>query len=96
MLLRYNANELNVDIEPDCRELKDHRFDMTVNGFNKDGNVYWEFIKSNGYMDYYGYFDTNATGWFDDYIFADGLYPEFGTMMLIYTSTLPYTHMMMV
>jgi len=46
---------------------------MTVNGFNKDGNVYWEFIKSNGYMDYYGYFDTNATGWFDDYIFADGL-----------------------
>ena len=30
------------------------------------------------------------------YIFADGLYPEFGTKMLIYTSTLPYTHMMMV
>ena len=48
-----DANKLIVDIDPDCGKLKDHRINMTVNGFNKNGNVYWEFIKSNGYMDYY-------------------------------------------
>jgi len=71
-----DAKRLIVDIEPDCGKLKDHRINMTVNGFNKDGNVYWEFIKSDGYMDYYGYFDTNATGGFNDYTIADGLYPD--------------------
>lgn len=70
------ANKLIVDIDPDCGKLKDHRINMTVNGFNKNGNVYWEFIKSNGYMDYYGYFDTNATGGFNDFTFADGLFPD--------------------
>ena len=71
-----DANELIVDIEPNCGKLKDHRINMTVNGFNKNGNVYWEFIKSNGYMDYYGYFYTNATGGFNDYTIADGLLPD--------------------
>ena len=75
-----DANRLIVDIEPDCGKLKDHRINMTGNGFNKDGNVYWEFIKSDGYMDYYGYYDTNATGGFNDYTIADGLYPDTYTL----------------
>ena len=53
---------------------------MTVNGFNKNGNVYWEFINSKGKMDYYGYFDTNSTGGFHDYTIADGLLPNIYTL----------------
>jgi hypothetical protein len=74
-LLNYHTIEANrpiVDVEPDCGVLRDHRINMTINGFNKNGNVYWEFINSKGFMDYYGYFDTNATGGFNDFTIADG------------------------
>ncbi len=64
------------DIEPECGVLRDHRINMTVNGFNKNGNVYWEFINSKGFMDPYGYFDTNTTGGFNDFTFADGFSPD--------------------
>src|ERR1044072_6620405 len=67
-------------IEPSCRLLKDHRINMTVNGFNQNGNVYWEFINSKGVLNYYGYFDTNATGGFNDYTIADGLLPNIYTL----------------
>ena len=71
-----DANRPIADVEPDCGVLRDHRINMTVNGFNKNGNVYWEFINSKGFIDYYGYFDTNATGGFDDYTIADGFLPD--------------------
>ena len=72
----YPTSQVIADIEPNCGLLKDHRINMTVNGFNKNGNVYWEFINSKGMIDYYGYFDTNSTGGFNDYTIADGLLPN--------------------
>ena len=77
--LTYSTSPI-VIISPQCGTLKDHRINMTVNGFNKNGNVYWEFITSKGIMDYYGYFDTNATGGFNDYTIADGLLPDMYTL----------------
>lgn len=78
--LTYSTSPPIVKISPECGTLKDHRINMTVNGFNKNGNVYWEFINSKGIMDYYGYFDTNATGGFNDYTIADGLLPDMYTL----------------
>ena len=77
--LTYSTSPI-VKISPECGTLKDHRINMTVNGFNKNGNVYWEFITSKGIMDYYGYFDTNATGGFNDYTIVDGLLPDMYTL----------------
>ncbi|HJT83573.1 MAG TPA: hypothetical protein VJ697_03735 [Nitrososphaeraceae archaeon] len=71
-----DANRPIADVEPECGVLRDHRINMTANGFNENGNVYWEFINSKGFMDPYGYFDTNATGGFDDFTFADGFLPD--------------------
>jgi hypothetical protein len=34
------ANRPIVDVEPDCGVLRDHRINMTVNGFNENSNVY--------------------------------------------------------
>ena len=76
----YSPNQVIADIEPNCGFLKDHRINMTVNGFNKNGNVYWEFINSKDSIDWYGYFETNDTGGFDDYTFADGLLPDIYTI----------------
>ncbi len=56
--------------------LRDHRINFTVNGFNSNGNIYWEFINSEGKIDTYGYFDSNETGGFNDYIIADGMQPN--------------------
>jgi hypothetical protein len=79
-LLNYHNIDANggpiADLEPDCGVLRDHRINMTVNGFNENGNVYWEFINSKGFIGWYGYFDTNATGGFDDYTIADGFLPD--------------------
>lgn len=53
---------------------------MTINGFNKNGSVYWEFINSRGIIDTFGYFSTNNTGGFDDYTIADDfLYDTYTT-----------------
>ncbi len=76
----YPTDQVIANIEPTCGLLKDHRINMTGNGFNKNGNVYWEFINSKGIIDYYGYFDTNATGGFNDYTIADGLFPNTYTL----------------
>ena len=65
-----------VQVSPDCGKLSDHRVNFTANGFNRDGNIYWEFINSTGFVDSYGYFATNSTGGFDDYIIADDIYPD--------------------
>ena len=71
-----DANRPIADLEPDCGVLRDHRINMTVNGFNENGNVYWEFINSKGFVDPFGYFDTNATGGFDDYTIAEEMLPD--------------------
>jgi len=76
----YPLDNVIANIEPSCGLLKDHRINMTVNGFNQNGNVYWEFINSKGVLNYYGYFDTNATGGFNDYTIADGLLPNIYTL----------------
>ncbi len=76
----YGTKQVIADIEPNCGLLKDHRINMTVNGFNKNGIIYWEFINSKGIIDYYGYFDTNSTGGFNDYTIADGLFPDIYTL----------------
>jgi hypothetical protein len=65
-----------VKISPECGTLRDHRINFTVNGFNSNGNIYWEFINSTGIVDTYGYFDSNGTGGFNDYIIADGMQPD--------------------
>ncbi|MDX1372503.1 MAG: hypothetical protein R3321_08525, partial [Nitrososphaeraceae archaeon] len=44
---------------------------LSINGFNKNGSVYWEFINSKGIVDTFGYFSTNGTGGFNDYTIAD-------------------------
>ena len=65
-----------VKISPECGTLRDHRINFTVNDFNSNGNIYWEFINSSGIVDTYGYFDSNKTGGFNDYIIADGMQPD--------------------
>ena len=65
-----------VKISPECGRLGDHRINFTVNGFSNNSNIYWEFINSTGTVDTYGYFDSNETGGFDDYIIADGMFPD--------------------
>ena len=70
------AIEPIVQVSPECGKLSDHRVNFTVNGFNRNGNVYWEFINSTGFVDPYGYFATNNTGGFDDYVIADDIYRD--------------------
>lgn len=48
--------------------MRDHRIDFTVNSFNPNGNVHWEFVNSKGNIDVYGYFETDEFGGFDEYI----------------------------
>ena len=57
-----------VKIFPDCGALSDHKIFFTVNGFNPNGNVHWEFIDSKGNIDSYGYFETDEFGGFEEYI----------------------------
>jgi hypothetical protein len=73
--LIYSTSPI-VKISPECGTLRDHRINFTVNGFNSNGNIYWEFINSTGIVDTYGYFDSNRTGGFNDYIIADGMQPD--------------------
>ncbi|MFB5600648.1 MAG: hypothetical protein ACE5SW_10525 [Nitrososphaeraceae archaeon] len=60
-----------VHISPSCHFEDEEKIHMTINGFNKNGNVYWEFINSEGIVDTFGYFSTNSTGGFNDYTIAD-------------------------
>ena len=73
--LIYSTSPI-VKISPECGSLRDHRINFTVNGFSNNSNIYWEFINSTGTVDTYGYFDSNETGGFDDYIIADGMFPD--------------------
>ena len=73
--LIYSTSPI-VNISPECGSLRDHRINFTVNGFNNNSNIYWEFINSTGTVDTYGYFDSNETGGFNDYIIADGMFPD--------------------
>ena len=73
--LIYSTSPI-VKISPECGSLGDHRINFTVNGFNNNSNIYWEFINSTGTVDTYGYFDSNETGGFNDYIIADGMFPD--------------------
>ena len=75
IVLVYSISPI-VKISPECGEIEDHRVNFTGNGFNKNGNIYWEFVNSTGELDYYGYFDSNGTGGFNDYTIADGLKPD--------------------
>ena len=74
--LNYSSTDPIVKISPECGTLKDHRINFTVNGFNSNGNIYWEFINSTGVVDTFGYFDSNDTGGFNDYIIADSMQPD--------------------
>ncbi|HET8856787.1 MAG TPA: hypothetical protein VFM28_04595 [Nitrososphaeraceae archaeon] len=74
--LNYSSTSPIVKISPECGTLKDHRINFTVNGFNSNGNIYWEFINSTGVADTFGYFDSNDTGGFNDYIIADSMQPD--------------------
>lgn len=60
-------------ISPKCGETEDQRINLTVNSFKPNGNVYWEFIDSEGEKGLYGYFKTNQTGGFNEYTFAEQL-----------------------
>ncbi|MDX1373060.1 MAG: hypothetical protein R3321_11350, partial [Nitrososphaeraceae archaeon] len=61
----------NVQISPSCHDENEQRVNLSINGFNKNGSVYWEFINSKGIVDTFGYFGTNGTGGFNDYTIAD-------------------------
>ncbi len=74
--LNYSSSSPIVKISPECGTLRDHRINFTVNGFNSNGNIHWEFINSTGVVDTFGYFDTNKTGGFNDYIIADSMQPD--------------------
>ena len=58
-LIFVNLLSFTLFIQPSNRyktqlwTIKDHRITMTVNRFNKNGNVYREFINSNGIRNYY-------------------------------------------
>ena len=73
--LIYSTSPI-VKISPECGSLRDHRINFTVNGFSNNSNIYWEFINSTGTVDTYGYFDSNETGGFNDYIIADSMFPD--------------------
>jgi hypothetical protein len=80
IILTYSTSPI-VKISPECGTLRDHRINFTVNGFNNNGNIYWEFVNSTGVVDTYGYFDSNGTGGFNDYIIADGMQPDNYTLI---------------
>ncbi|MFB5599961.1 MAG: hypothetical protein ACE5SW_07020 [Nitrososphaeraceae archaeon] len=63
-------------IDPVCHNEDEERINMTINGFNKNSSVYWEFINSKGIVESFGYFDTNTTGGFHDYTIADDFPPD--------------------
>ena len=44
-IVSVNSEFPIVRISPECRT-RDHRIDFTVNGFNPNGNVHWEFVNS--------------------------------------------------
>jgi hypothetical protein len=46
-----NAQFPIVRISPECGTMRDHRIDFTVNGFNPNGNIHWEFVNSKGNID---------------------------------------------
>ena len=73
--LIYSTSPI-VKISPECGSLRDHRINFTVNGLSNKSNIYWEFINSTGTVDTYGYFDSNETGGFNDYIIADSMFPD--------------------
>lgn len=62
--------------------MRDHRIDFTVNSFNPNGNVHWEFVNSKGNIDVYGYFETDEFGGFDEYIITDEMRPDTCTLRL--------------
>ena len=69
-----------VKIFPDCGALSDHKIFFTVDGFNPNGNVHWEFIDSKGNIDSYGYFETDEFGGFEEYIIAEVIKPDIYTL----------------
>jgi hypothetical protein len=77
-----NADSPIARISPECGILRDHRIDFTVNGFNPNGNVHWEFVNSKGNIDVYGYFETDEFGGFDEYIITDEMRPDTYTLRL--------------
>lgn len=79
-IVSVNAEFPIVRISPECGTMRDHRIDFTVNGFNPDGIVYWEFVNSKGNIDAYGYFGTDESGGFDEYIILDEMKPDTYTL----------------
>ncbi len=73
--VNVSSQQPTVTISPECGEIEDHRVNLTVNGFNGNGNVHWEFVNPEGKKEMYGYFDTNETGGFDDYTIAEHFEP---------------------
>ncbi|MGI9012336.1 MAG: hypothetical protein ACR2F1_14290 [Nitrososphaeraceae archaeon] len=74
------AESPSVEIFPECGSLYNHRVYFTVNGFNPNGNVHWEFIDSQGRIDSYGYFETDEFGNFEEFIIADEMEPDTYTL----------------
>jgi hypothetical protein len=79
-IVSVNAEFPIVRISPERGTTRDHKIDFTVNGFNPNKNVHWEFVKSKGNIDVYGYFETDEFGGFDEYIIADEMKPDTYTL----------------
>src|SRR5215210_6897845 len=75
-----SAQSPTIQIFPECGALSDHKIFFTVNGFNPNGNVHWEFIDSKGKIDSYGYFETDEFGGFEEYIIAEVIKPDIYTL----------------
>ncbi len=66
-----------VQVSPACGPA-DPGFNMVINanGFGSNSNVNWKLVDSQNKVPLYGYFETNATGGFNDVTFADDLKPD--------------------
>jgi hypothetical protein len=66
-----------VQVSPTCGP-SEPGFNIVINanGFGPSSNVNWKLVDSKGQIPLYGYFQTNATGGFNDVTFADDLKPD--------------------
>jgi hypothetical protein len=81
-IISVNAESPNVTIFPECGTTSDNKILFIVNGFNPNGNVHWELVKSNGDIDSYGYFDTDISGNFEEFINAEEMEADTYTLRL--------------
>jgi hypothetical protein len=66
-----------VDLSRTCLPAeKGFKIAINTNGFAPNGTIAWKFVESDSNIPFYGHFETNSPGGFNDVTFADDLKPD--------------------